>query len=75
MTKITWPEIGMASEPGDYQYRLGHVTITLDDLAIWNKHPKAAFTVINVSANPDVRTFVLGKFELRDTSKDSLGED
>jgi len=46
MRKVNWTELGRVTEPGRYGFRLGFVFITADDLAIWDKYPDAAFTLI-----------------------------
>lgn len=66
MNKITWGEIGMAKEPGQYRYRFGFVTVTAHDIAIWQQYPNAVFTVIEPSVYAELRIFKLGTFELRD---------
>ncbi len=49
MRKVNWTELGRVTEPGRYGFRLGFVFITADDLAIWEKYPDAAFTLIPCS--------------------------
>lgn len=65
MNKITWGEIGMATEPGEYRYRFGLVVVTARDIAIWQQYPNAVFTVIEPSVYAEERVFKLGTFELR----------
>ncbi|ABD88473.1 hypothetical protein [Rhodopseudomonas palustris] len=67
MNKITWAEIGHVSEPGQYRYRFGVVIVTANDLAIWQRYPNAAFTVIEPSVYAEQRIFKLGTVELRET--------
>ena len=43
--KITWATVGRATDPGRYMFRFGWLTITADDLAIWQAYPNAAFTL------------------------------
>ena len=66
MMKLTWPEIGMIAEPGQYEYRSGMLTITSDDLAIWQSYRNAAFTVIETAPASGSPSYRLGTFELRD---------
>jgi hypothetical protein len=52
-------------------FKFGWVTITAEDLAIWEQHPNAAFTLFSpVSATETEETigeeFRLGIFELRE---------
>jgi hypothetical protein len=49
MNKLTWLEVGMVTEPGQYESRFGLVEITADDLAIWKQYPRAAFTITGLS--------------------------
>ena len=80
--KITWATAGRATDPGRYMFRFGWLTITADDLAIWQAYPNAAFTLIRTLASPpaeiDEETvgeeFRLGTFDLRIASTYSAGE-
>jgi len=75
VNKITWAQAGRVTEPGKYMLKFGWLTITSDDLAIWQKYPTAAFTLYSTSATaapkPEDETgvaageeFRLGSFEL-----------
>ena len=79
--KITWATAGLATDPGRYMFRFGWLTITADDLAIWQAYPNAAFTLIRTLASPaepDEETvgeeFRLGTFDLRMAWTYSTGE-
>lgn len=51
--------------PGRYLFKFGWLTITAEDLAIWQAHPHAAFTLVAVAPlgeTPD--EFRLGAFDL-----------
>jgi hypothetical protein len=66
ITKITWQRAGRVTEPGRYMYRFGWLTVTAEDLAIWQQYPEAAFTLVEL---PDIaddgrEQFHLGAFEL-----------
>ena len=60
------------TEPGRYMFRFGWLTITADDLAVWQAYPNAAFTLIRGTAPPPAEgdeqpageEFRLGMFEL-----------
>jgi len=41
---ITWAMAGLVTDPGRYTFKFGWLTITADDLAIWQAYPNAAFT-------------------------------
>ena len=50
-------------------FTFGWLTITADDLAIWEKYPNAAFTLFRTATEPGnetVEEFRLGTFELRE---------
>ena len=53
------------TEPGRYMFRFGWLTITPEDLAVWEQFPNAAFTLVTTAAT-DVagEEFRLGTFEL-----------
>ena len=46
-------------------FKFGWLTITAEDLAVWQQFPTAAFTLVASSAT-DPDEFHLGAFELRD---------
>ncbi len=64
--KITWQQAGHVTEPGRYMFRFGWLTVTAEDLAVWEQFPNAAFTLVRMPATPDAEDeFHLGAFELR----------
>ena len=80
--KITWAMAGLVTDPGRYMFKFGWLTITADDLAIWQAYPNAAFTLTRTSTSPPGKTdeetvgeeFRLGTFDLRIESSYSAGE-
>jgi hypothetical protein len=46
VNKVTWKRVGGVKEPGRYMHTFGWVTITADDLAIWEMFPTAEFTLV-----------------------------
>jgi hypothetical protein len=50
--KITWAMAGRVTNPGRYIFKFGWLTITADDLAIWQAYPNAAFTLIRTLPSP-----------------------
>jgi hypothetical protein len=80
--KITWALAGRVTDPGRYMFKFGWLTITANDLAIWQAYPNAAFTLIRTLTShpaktgeePDGEEFRLGTFELRTGSNYSGGE-
>ena len=66
ITKINWQRAGRVTEPGRYMFRFGWLTVTAEDLAVWQQYPEAAFTLVEL---PDIaedgrEQFHLGLFEL-----------
>jgi hypothetical protein len=68
VNKITWPQVGLLTEPG-------WLTVTAEDLAVWKQYPAAAFTLYSTGAptQPEDQLeeeageeFRLGTFELRE---------
>ena len=51
------------TEPGRYMFTFGWVTITADDLAIWNRFPHASFALVRMPATDDDYEFHLGAFD------------
>ena len=82
VNKITWAMAGRVADPGRYMFKFGWLTITANDLAVWQAYPNAAFTVIRTLTSRPAKTderpvgeeFCLGTFELRTGSNYSDGE-
>jgi hypothetical protein len=52
-------------------FRFGWLTITAEDLAVWEQFPNAAFTLVSRGYTESTEEFHLGSFELQDdTSPD-----
>ena len=66
VNKITWQQVGGVTEPGRYMFRFGWLTITAEDLAVWEQFPKAAFTLVSRVHTESTEEFRLGSFELQD---------
>jgi hypothetical protein len=65
VNKITWQKVGGVTEPGRYMLSFGWLTITPEDLAVWQLYPNAVFTLVNLTAATDGgEEFHLGVFEL-----------
>ena len=62
--KVTWQQVGRVREPGRYLFTFGWLTITADDIAIWQRYPNAAFTRIVQPAADDGDEFRLGAFDI-----------
>jgi hypothetical protein len=79
--KINWAIAGRVADPGRYMFRFGWLTITADDLAIWQAYPDAVFTLIRTTSPPAEtdeepvgEEYRLGTFDLRITSNYLVGE-
>jgi hypothetical protein len=68
VNKIIWAQVGRVPEPGRYMFKFGFLTITAEDLAVWEQYPNAAFTLIKTATLTDeaAEEFRLGTFELRE---------
>ena len=62
VNKVTWKQVGEVKKPGRYNYRFGWLTITAEDLAIWEQFPAASFTLVQQVASAD--EYRLGSFDL-----------
>ena len=56
VNKITWQKAGRVTAPGRYMFTFGWLTVTADDLAIWQQYPEAAFTLVKFPADLTKRT-------------------
>jgi hypothetical protein len=67
VNKITWAQVGRVTEPGRYTFKFGWLTITAEDLAVWEQYPNAAFTLFSTATVTEEarEEFRLGLFELR----------
>jgi hypothetical protein len=71
VNKVTWQQVGHVTEPGRYMFRFGWVTITAEDLAVWQQFPDALFALVKTAAaagTDETEEFHLGSFELREIS-------
>ena len=67
VSKVTWQQVGRVTEPGRYMFRFGWLTITAEDLAVWQRLPNAAFTLVATATTAEAgEEFRLGAFELRE---------
>lgn len=69
--KVGWQEVGHVAQPGRYLFTFGWLTVTDADIAIWQSHPNAAFTLVRLpQPTPDpsadvAEEYHLGAIELR----------
>ena len=75
VNKVTWQQVGHVTNPGRYMFRFGWLTVTAEDLAVWDRFPDAAFALVKTAAAADARAtavateeFHLGAFELRESA-------
>lgn len=61
--KVTWQKVGRVTEPGRYMFTFGWLTITAEDLVIWNQFPDAAFTLVRMATADAGEEFRLGVFD------------
>jgi len=75
VNKITWQRAGGITEPGRYVFTFGWLTVTSDDLKVWNQFPDASFTLVELPARHEradpegadevhAEEFHLGTFDL-----------
>jgi hypothetical protein len=78
VNKITWQKAGRVTQPGRYMFTFGWLTVTAEDLRVWERFPDAAFTLVRLPQrslegsaqdnNPDgelvAEEFHLGAFEI-----------
>ena len=48
VNRVSWKQLGLVQEPGRYMFKLGWVTVTAEDLAIWAQYPEATFALYEV---------------------------
>ena len=64
VNKVNWSQVGRVTEPGRYMYKFGWLTITAQELEVWQRFPDAAFTLYRPSVAETEDDFRLGTFEL-----------
>ena len=73
MMKVNWAQVGKITDPGRYMFRFGFVVITAEDLAVWQKYPEAAFTLVPVSSPGPDAEYKLGAFDIGDAPASRVG--
>jgi hypothetical protein len=66
VNKIIWAQAGRVIEPGRYMFKFGWLTVSTEDLAIWEQFPNAAFTLLRKAPAEAEDEYRLGTFELRE---------
>lgn len=70
VNKVTWQQVGHVTEPGRYMFRFGWLTVTAEDITVWEQFPNAAFTLFKTEATAEETAddaseeFRLGAFEI-----------
>lgn len=65
VNEITWQKAGRVTEPGRYMFTFGWLTISPEDLAVWEQFPDAVFTLVQTAAATDTsEEFRLGAFDV-----------
>jgi hypothetical protein len=65
VNKITWQKAGRVTKPGRYMLSFGWLTVTAEDLAVWELHPDASFTLVEVAGDADASgEYRLGTFDV-----------
>lgn len=73
VNKITWQKAGRVTKPGRYMFTFGWLTVSAEDLAIWERFPRASFTLVQMHSGSadEPFEFHLGAFEISNESSDS----
>ncbi|MGJ4885238.1 hypothetical protein [Bradyrhizobium sp. HKCCYLRH1065] len=79
VNKIDWNKAAGITEPGCNMLVFGWLTVTADDIAIWQRYPRAAFTLAESPSlfdglgnmDPGDTEYHLGTFELPGTQSSS----
>jgi hypothetical protein len=71
VNKITWQKAGRVTKPGRYMFTFGWLTVTADDLVVWDVYPEASFTLVEVASDAEAPDeFRLGTFDLAGSAAD-----
>jgi hypothetical protein len=62
--KLSWDDVGKATEPGQYKSRYGLIQVRADEIRIWKAYPNAAFAVMQPSPYSDQDVSRLGSFDV-----------
>jgi hypothetical protein len=71
INKVSWQQVGHVTQPGRFMFRFGWLTITAEDIAVWEQFPDALFALVKTAAAAaadETEEFHLGAFELRESS-------
>jgi len=65
VNKINWQQAGHVTRPGRYMFRFGWLTVSPEDISVWERFPDAVFALVKTAAAATGEEFHLGAFELR----------
>jgi hypothetical protein len=67
INKVNWHQVGGITKPGRHLYTFGWLTISAEDISIWEQYPNAVFTLVSARTDGDssAEEYRLGTFELR----------
>jgi len=64
VNRVSWNQLGLVQEPGRHKFTFGWVTITAEDLNIWNQFPEATFALYQVQSAESTNDYRLGSVQL-----------
>jgi hypothetical protein len=70
VARVSWGNVGKVQEPGRYMFRFGWVTITAEDIKIWNQFPEATFALYEVTGESP-NEYRLGSVDLNEPPPDA----
>jgi hypothetical protein len=50
VNKISWQQAGHVTQPGRYMFRFGWLTVSPEDISVWEKFPNAVFALVRTAA-------------------------
>jgi hypothetical protein len=64
VARVSWGNVGKVQEPGRYMFRFGWLTVTAEDLKIWERFPEATFALYEVPGAEGANEYRLGSVDL-----------
>jgi hypothetical protein len=71
VSRVSWKQVGKVAEPGRYMFKFGWVTVTAEDLQIWQRFPDATFALYEVSGAETGYDYRLGSVNLNITASEN----
>ncbi|MET0877866.1 MAG: hypothetical protein ABWY14_12060 [Tardiphaga sp.] len=66
---VSKTDCGGITDPGEYEFRDGHLIVTPHQMAIWNAQPDAIFTAVESRLSSGLKLYVLASWRLPATSR------